>query len=63
MMDTAMPDLTENNHINFEKRRKEFEVLAQIKLLQLAAQNYQFKDDTQFWMWFDAIRVYDENER
>lgn len=62
MMDTAMPDLTESNHINFEKRRKEFEVLAQIKLLQLAAQNYQFKDDTQFWMWFDAIRVYDENE-
>ena len=63
MMDTAMPDLTENNHINFEKRRKEFEVLAQIKLLQLAAQIYHFKDDTQFWMWFDAIRVYDENER
>ncbi|XP_036365562.1 ral guanine nucleotide dissociation stimulator isoform X2 [Octopus sinensis] len=62
MMDTAMPDVTENIQINFEKKRKEFEVLAQIKLLQLAAQIYHFKDDTQFWLWFDAIRVYDENE-
>uniref|UniRef100_A0A0L8IDY7 Ras-GEF domain-containing protein n=2 Tax=Octopus bimaculoides TaxID=37653 RepID=A0A0L8IDY7_OCTBM len=62
MMDTAMPDITENIQINFEKKRKEFEVLAQIKLLQLAAQIYHFKDDTQFWLWFDAIRVYDENE-
>lgn len=62
MIDTAIPDTTDQL-INFEKRRKEFEVLAQIKLLQSASQIYTFREDPQFWAWFDAVRVYDENER
>ena len=62
MIDTAVPDMVEDL-INFEKRRKEFEILAQIKLLQSASQIYTFKEDPQFWAWFDAVRVYDENER
>jgi ral guanine nucleotide dissociation stimulator-like 1 len=62
MIDTAIPDTTDSL-INFEKRRKEFEVLAQIKLLQSASQIYTFREDSQFWSWFDAVRVYDENER
>ncbi|XP_052789709.1 ral guanine nucleotide dissociation stimulator-like 1 isoform X1 [Mya arenaria] len=61
MIDTALSDLTDGL-INFEKRRKEFEVLAQIKLLQSASQIYTFKENEQFWAWFDAVRVYDENE-
>ncbi|XP_060590682.1 ral guanine nucleotide dissociation stimulator-like 1 isoform X2 [Ruditapes philippinarum] len=61
MIDTAIPDTTDSL-INFEKRRKEFEVLAQIKLLQSASQIYTFREDSQFWSWFDAVRVYDENE-
>jgi len=62
MIDTALPDTTDGM-VNFEKRRKEFEVLAQIKLLQSASQIYMFKEDVHFWTWFDAVRVYDENER
>ncbi|KAL4219215.1 Ral guanine nucleotide dissociation stimulator-like 1 [Mactra antiquata] len=61
MIDTALPDTTDG-FINFDKRRKEFEVLAQIKLLQSASQIYTFREDSQFWSWFDAVRVYDENE-
>ncbi|XP_071097276.1 ral guanine nucleotide dissociation stimulator-like 1 isoform X7 [Haliotis cracherodii] len=62
MIDTANPDMTEEGLINFEKHRKEFEVLAQLKLLQSAAQIYNFKEDTQFWIWFDSVRVYNDNE-
>ncbi|KAH3792902.1 ral guanine nucleotide dissociation stimulator-like 1 [Dreissena polymorpha] len=61
MIDTAIPDTTDGL-INFEKRRKEFEVLAQIKLLQSASQIYTFTENERFWGWFDAVRVYDENE-
>uniref|UniRef100_A0A8C9Z844 Ral guanine nucleotide dissociation stimulator n=1 Tax=Sander lucioperca TaxID=283035 RepID=A0A8C9Z844_SANLU len=52
MMDTAMKDYTEGGLINFEKRRKEFEVIAQIKLLQLASNNYSFTQDSHFREWF-----------
>ena len=41
MIDTAIPDtITDEGLVNFDKRRKEFEVLAQIKLLQGAAKAY-----------------------
>lgn len=36
MIDTAIPDTIGEGLINFDKRRKEFEVLAQIKLLQVS---------------------------
>jgi len=48
MIDTAIPD-TVDNLVNFDKRWKEFEVLAQIKLLQSAAQIYSLSEDTQVW--------------
>ncbi|XP_055775383.1 ral guanine nucleotide dissociation stimulator-like isoform X3 [Salvelinus fontinalis] len=54
MMDTAMKDYTESGLINFEKRRKEFEVIAQIKLLQLASNNYSFTQDSFFREWFSG---------
>ncbi|MEQ2184397.1 hypothetical protein GOODEAATRI_007564, partial [Goodea atripinnis] len=47
--------------INFEKRRKvnslflEFEVIAQIKLLQLASNNYSFTQESHFREWFAAL--------
>ena len=63
MIDSVIPDRTEDSLINFDKRRKEFEVFAQIKLLQSAAQIYNFTEDKQVWIWFDAVRVYDETER
>ncbi|XP_041370926.1 ral guanine nucleotide dissociation stimulator-like isoform X2 [Gigantopelta aegis] len=62
MIDTAHPDMTEDGLINFEKHRKEFEVLAQLKLLQSAAQIYNIKTDEAFWIWFDSVRVYSESE-
>ncbi|XP_055080092.1 ral guanine nucleotide dissociation stimulator-like isoform X3 [Periophthalmus magnuspinnatus] len=62
MMDTAMKDYTENGLINFEKRRKEFEVIAQIKLLQLASNNYSFTQDSHFREWFSGVEKLTEAE-
>ncbi|XP_020782610.2 ral guanine nucleotide dissociation stimulator isoform X1 [Boleophthalmus pectinirostris] len=62
MMDTAMKDYTENGLINFEKRRKEFEVIAQIKLLQLASNNYSFTQDSHFREWFGGVEKLTEAE-
>ncbi|XP_066568767.1 ral guanine nucleotide dissociation stimulator isoform X3 [Amia ocellicauda] len=55
MMDTAMKDYLDGGLINFEKRRKEFEVIAQIKLLQLACNNYNFTQEGQFVEWFSGV--------
>ena len=63
MIDTAIPDFTEEGLVNFDKKRKEFEVLAQIKLLQAAAISYQIIPEDAFWAWFESVRVYDDNER
>lgn len=50
--------------INFEKHRKEFEVLAQIKLFQSAANSYtNFQPVPRFKIWFDNVRTYTESER
>ncbi|TFK02773.1 Ral guanine nucleotide dissociation stimulator [Platysternon megacephalum] len=48
MLDTAMKDFLDGGLINFEKRRKEFEVIAQIKLLQSACNNYNFTQEGRF---------------
>ncbi|XP_023722934.1 ral guanine nucleotide dissociation stimulator-like 1 isoform X3 [Cryptotermes secundus] len=62
MIDTAIPDMVADGLINFDKRRKEFEVLAQIKLLQGAANAYNLPDDPAFDRWFDSIFVLDDRE-
>ncbi|XP_028850962.1 ral guanine nucleotide dissociation stimulator isoform X2 [Denticeps clupeoides] len=62
MMDTAMKDYTEGGLINFEKRRKEFEVIAQIKLLQLACNNYSFTRESRFREWFSGVEKLTEAE-
>ncbi|CAG5124735.1 unnamed protein product, partial [Candidula unifasciata] len=62
MIDTAFPDTIEDGLINFEKRRKEFEVLAQLRLLQSAASIYTMNEDDCFWRWFNSIRVYSDIE-
>uniref|UniRef100_A0A8C6U2P8 Ral guanine nucleotide dissociation stimulator n=1 Tax=Neogobius melanostomus TaxID=47308 RepID=A0A8C6U2P8_9GOBI len=51
MMDTAMKDYTE-----------EFEVIAQIKLLQLASNNYSFTQENHFREWFGAVEKLTEAE-
>ncbi len=48
--------------INFDKRRKEFEVLAQIKLLQGAAKAYHIEGQPRFGQWWESVLVLDERE-
>ncbi|GFO45727.1 ral guanine nucleotide dissociation stimulator-like 1, partial [Plakobranchus ocellatus] len=62
MIDTAYPDTVEGGLINFEKRRKEFEVLAQLRLLQSAAKIYNIAEDVGFWRWFKSIQTYSDVE-
>lgn len=62
MIDTAIPDSIADGLINFDKRRKEFEVLAQIKLLQGAANAYHLSEDVVFDRWFDSILILDDRE-
>jgi len=62
MIDTAIPDIVSQGLINFDKRRKEFEVLAQIKLLQGAANAYTIEPDPRFGRWFESVLIMDENE-
>ena len=63
MIDTAIPETIGDGLINFDKKRKEFEVLAQIKLLQLAANSYNFQPDHNFQRWFENLPVFDDKER
>uniref|UniRef100_A0AAX7URG4 Ral guanine nucleotide dissociation stimulator-like 1 n=1 Tax=Astatotilapia calliptera TaxID=8154 RepID=A0AAX7URG4_ASTCA len=63
MLDTALPDLVEGGLINFEKRRREFEVIAQIKLLQSACNSYCLTADPAFLRWFKGQPQLSEEER
>ncbi|KAK7580177.1 hypothetical protein V9T40_000806 [Parthenolecanium corni] len=60
MIDAANPDYVEGGLINFEKKRKEFEVLALIKLLQGAAKGYYIVEDVGFVRWFDSILILED---
>lgn len=63
MIHAAIPDtIGPNNLINFDKKRKEFEVLAQIKLFQGAANTYHLPEDLLFDRWFASLLVLDERE-
>ncbi|XP_072537474.1 ral guanine nucleotide dissociation stimulator-like 1 isoform X2 [Salminus brasiliensis] len=62
MLDTALPDLVEGGLINFEKRRREFEVIAQIKLLQSACNSYCLNPDPAFLRWFKNQSQHTEEE-
>lgn len=63
MIHAAIPDtIGPERLINFDKRRKEFEVLAQIKLLQGASNAYHLPEDPMFDRWFASLLVLDEKE-
>ncbi|XP_022084342.1 ral guanine nucleotide dissociation stimulator-like isoform X2 [Acanthaster planci] len=56
-IDVAYPDTIGDGLVNFEKKRKEFEVIAQIKLLQNAAKNYRIQLVPEFVDWFNNMNV------
>ncbi|XP_008591058.1 PREDICTED: ral guanine nucleotide dissociation stimulator-like 1 isoform X3 [Galeopterus variegatus] len=63
MLDTALQDYIEGGLINLEKRRREFEVIAQIKLLQSACNSYCMTPDQKFIQWFQRQQLLTEEER
>lgn len=63
MIDTAFKDFIQDDLVNFDKKRKEYEVLAQIQMLQSMTGMYRIEPELAFFDWFYGIRVYDDNER
>uniref|UniRef100_A0A3Q1HFJ1 Ral guanine nucleotide dissociation stimulator-like 2 n=1 Tax=Anabas testudineus TaxID=64144 RepID=A0A3Q1HFJ1_ANATE len=62
MLDTAVKDRLDNGYINFDKRRREFEVLAQIRLLQSSCKNCVFTSDEAFMQWYHSVPTLTEEE-
>uniref|UniRef100_H9G9W7 Ras-GEF domain-containing protein n=1 Tax=Anolis carolinensis TaxID=28377 RepID=H9G9W7_ANOCA len=62
MLDGALQNYVEGGLINFEKRRREFEVIAQIKLLQSSCNSYCMKTDRRFIRWFKKEPYLTEEE-
>ena len=62
MIDTAIDNMLPDGLINFDKRRKEFEIIAQIKLLQGAANAYQIETQEHFIRWFESVLLLDERQ-
>ncbi|KAK2543931.1 hypothetical protein Q9966_002780 [Columba livia] len=62
MLDTALQDYLEGGLINFEKRRREFDVIAQIKLLQSSCNSYCMTRDEKFVQWFRRQRHLSDEE-
>ncbi|XP_060756405.1 ral guanine nucleotide dissociation stimulator-like 2 isoform X1 [Neoarius graeffei] len=62
MLDAAVKDRLENGYINFDKRRREFEVLAKIRLLQSSCRNSTFRTDESFVYWYHSVPTLTEEE-
>ncbi|KAM8954226.1 ral guanine nucleotide dissociation stimulator-like 2 isoform 2-T2 [Pelodytes ibericus] len=62
MLDSAIRDHLENGYLNFEKRRKEFESLSQIRLLQSVCLGYRLQSDPQFASWFRRLQPISESD-
>ncbi|KAM4677482.1 ral guanine nucleotide dissociation stimulator-like 3 isoform 2-T2 [Discoglossus pictus] len=62
MLDTALPDFVEGGLINFDKRRKEYEVLAKIQKLQLTCRHYVLTPKTEILQAFYSHRQLTEDQ-
>lgn len=54
MLDTALSDNVEGGLINFEKRRKEFEILSQIRQLQASCAHYTVQSHPHITDWINS---------
>ncbi|TDH16471.1 hypothetical protein EPR50_G00019780 [Perca flavescens] len=62
MLDTALPDTVEGGLINFEKRRREFEIVSQIRQLQASCSNYSLPVNHHIAAWLQAHTLLTDQE-
>nr|XP_054594196.1 ral guanine nucleotide dissociation stimulator-like 1 isoform X2 [Nothobranchius furzeri] len=62
MLDTALPDTVQGGLINFEKRRREFDVLSQIQTLQTSCSLYQLPHHPVITSWFHGHKLLTDQE-
>ncbi|XP_049600892.1 ral guanine nucleotide dissociation stimulator-like 1 [Syngnathus scovelli] len=62
MLDTALPDTVEAGLINFEKRRREFEVLSQIRVLQMSCSQFNLPHHPRIAAWMQGHKLLSDQE-
>ncbi|XP_078140783.1 ral guanine nucleotide dissociation stimulator-like 3b isoform X2 [Centroberyx gerrardi] len=62
MLDTALPDTMEGGLINFEKRRREFDILSQIRLLQASCSQYNLPQHPRIAAWLQGHKLLTDQE-
>ncbi|XP_075946748.1 ral guanine nucleotide dissociation stimulator-like 1 isoform X1 [Anarhichas minor] len=62
MLDTALTDTVEGGLINFEKRRREFEILSQIRQLQASCSRYSLPVNPHIAAWLQAHTLLTDQE-
>uniref|UniRef100_A0A3B5M410 Ral guanine nucleotide dissociation stimulator-like 3a n=1 Tax=Xiphophorus couchianus TaxID=32473 RepID=A0A3B5M410_9TELE len=62
MLDTALTDTVEENLINFEKRRREYEIVSQIRQLQAFCSHYSLSVNSDLTAWLQAHTLLTEQE-
>ncbi|XP_034449473.1 ral guanine nucleotide dissociation stimulator-like [Hippoglossus hippoglossus] len=62
MLDTALPDTVQSGLINLEKRRREFEVLSQIRVLQASCSQDNLPHHPRVAAWLQGHRLLTDQE-
>nr|XP_060616537.1 ral guanine nucleotide dissociation stimulator-like 2 isoform X1 [Anolis sagrei ordinatus] len=62
MLDAAAKNRLKNGYINFEKHRKEFEIMTQLRLLQANCRNYALSPDPSLQRWFQRLPSLSETQ-
>ncbi|XP_076121444.1 ral guanine nucleotide dissociation stimulator-like 1 isoform X1 [Alosa pseudoharengus] len=62
MLDTALTDTVEGGLINFEKKRREYEILSQIRQMQFSCSQYTLPHHPQIAAWLQGQRLLADQE-